>query len=308
MTRKTAWRACRTLMACCVFLMPVSVVSQAPVAEVTWPALSASLEPLIGLANASDIRLSIGVQDLSGYFDGDRLLLGSDDLYHPASTIKMLLIATLMRQVDAGEHALSDRVVVDEDDIVGGFGVLRQEAVPQEVSLQRLAELTVTISDNTATNVLVDVVGYSAMRETAQKLGLDHMQFGRKMFAAASPPDRENYIGAADTLTLLMNIHQGTFLSESSRSQILTWMRAQTVKSKIAAGVPADTPIAHKTGENGPVSHDIGYLLLPGREVAIAVFAELGSSNDFDTAQSVLNPVVAEVAARIHQYLTQTSE
>jgi beta-lactamase class A len=307
MTRNTAWRACRTLMACCAFLMPASAVSQAS-GEVPWSALSASLEPLVALANASDIRLSIGVQDLSGHFEGGRLLLGSADLYHPASTIKMLLIATLMRKVDEGEHSLTDRVVVNEEDIVGGFGVLRQEAIPQEVSLRRLAELTVTISDNTATNVLVDVVGYSAMQETVQKLGLDGMQFGRKMFEAASPPDRENYIGAADTLTLLMNIHQGTFLSEPSRNQILTWMRAQTVKSKIAAGVPAGTPIAHKTGENGPVSHDIGYLLLPGREVAIAVFAELGTSNDFETAQSVLNPVVAEVATRIHQHLIQTSD
>lgn len=275
--------------------------SDAPVNQ-HWPQLSHVLEPLVLAAAAQEVRLAIGVQDLRES-DSRVALVGSTESYHPASTIKMLLIAALMARVDAGTLALHDTVMVTPHDIVGGYGVLQHEDVPQQVSLARLAELTVTISDNTATNVLVDAVGYDTLRSLAQTLGLQTMHFGRKMFEAPSPPDHDNFINAADTLVLLSEIYADSLLSASSRQQVIAWMEAQTVGTKIAAGVPAGTRIAHKTGENGPVSHDIGYLLLPGREVAIAIFAEVIGSTDFDAAQSIANPIVANVAAVVHAFV-----
>jgi len=106
-----------------------------------------------------------------------------------------------MHQVDAGRLALSDAVPVEPDDIVGGMGVLQNEAAPQLVSLQRLAELTITVSDNTATNVLVDVVGYDTMATLARQQQLQTMQFGRKMFEAAQPPEKDNIIDTRDSIT-----------------------------------------------------------------------------------------------------------
>lgn len=265
--------------------------------------LQEGLQPLLAQAWAKGLRLSVGVADLSGTFDDQTLLLGSEASYAPASTIKLLLIAALMQQVDAGRLRLSDTVPVEPDDIVGGMGLLQNEPAPQQVSLQRLAELTITVSDNTATNLLVDVVGYEAMAALAEQLQLQTMQFGRKMFEAAQPPEKDNYIDVRDSLQLLAQIYQGDFLSEESRAQILAWMSAQTVKSKIGAGVPEGVLVAHKTGENGPVSHDMGYLLIPGREVALAIFAETSNTTDFNAAQAELNPVVADIAARVYRAL-----
>lgn len=269
-----------------------------------WVELNDILQPLVQDADERGVRLSIGVRDLSEPDSGKVALAGSLESYHPASTIKMLLIAALMARVEEGSLSLRDTVTVSQSDIVGGYGVLQHETTPQQVSLGRLAELTVTISDNTATNVLVDAVGYDTMRALVQSLDLEVMQFGRKMFEQGSPPDRENYINSADTLTLLTRIYQGTFLTSQSRDQILDWMTAQTVKTKIAAGVPQDAAIAHKTGENGPVSHDIGYLMLPGKEVAMAIFSEVRGETDFDSAQLKANPIVANAAAAVYAFLT----
>jgi beta-lactamase class A len=269
-------------------------------AEQSLQSLQAELQPMIDNAAAQGVRTSVGVLDLSGAFAGETLLLGSHETYHPASTIKLLLIAALMQQVDAGHMSLDNLVPVTATDIVGGMGRLQSESVPQQVSLRRLAELTVTVSDNTATNVLVDAVGFEVMAALARQLGLNTMHFGRKMFEAAQPPLRDNYIDARDSLALLAQIYRGDFLSSASRMQILDWMSAQTVKSKFGAGIPADVPLAHKTGENGPVSHDIGYILTPGREVALVIFAETFTTTDFDTAQAQLNPLVAEIAARVY--------
>lgn len=269
-----------------------------------WPELSQTLSPLIEKAQTNGVRMSIGVSDLtSGHVDAKRVLLGSTDSYPPASTVKMLLVAALMEQVDNGTLALTDTALVEADDIVGGFGIVQNEPTPQEVQIGRLAQLMITISDNTATNVLVDVVGYDAMANLAARLQLADLQFARKMFGTPNPPAVENYITAADTIVLLQAIYEGSFLSASSRQQILDWMGAQTVKTKIGAGVPDGIPVAHKTGENGPVSHDVGYILLPDKEVAIAIFTQTSTSDDFDTAQAQLNPMVAEVARVVALFL-----
>ncbi|MDO9475462.1 MAG: serine hydrolase, partial [Pseudohongiella sp.] len=133
------------------------------------------------------------------------------------------------------------------------------------------------------------------------QLGLRTMQFGRKMFEAAQPPIKDNVITAGDALILLDQLYRGTFLSPASTQQVLDWMSAQTVKSKIGAGIPAGVPVAHKTGENGPVSHDIGYLLIPGHEVAMVFFAETSTTTDFAMAQMQLNPLVAELAQAVYR-------
>ncbi|MDP2128898.1 MAG: serine hydrolase [Pseudohongiella sp.] len=283
------------------FLLVSLASASTAAAEQSFQSLQAELQPLIDNAASQGIRVSVGAMDLTGAFAGQTLLLGSDGAYHPASTIKLLLIAALMQQVDAGRLSLDNTVAVSAADIVGGMGRLQSETVPQQVTLRRLAELTVTISDNTATNVLVDAVGYDAMAALANQLGLKTMQFGRKMFEAAQPPLRDNYIDARDALELLAQIYKGDFLGNDSRRQILEWMSAQTVKSKIAAGIPAQVPVAHKTGENGPVSHDIGYILMPGREVALVIFSETSTTTDFDTAQAQLNPLVAKIAESFYQ-------
>lgn len=268
-----------------------------------FDSLRDELGETLRLAEQRDIRVSVGVTGLDGRFVNEVLLLGDELSYPPASTIKMLLIAALMQHVDAGRLTLHETVTVTSADVVGGFGILQHETQPQEVTLDRLAELTVTISDNTATNVLVGVVGYPAMAELASQLELELMHFGRKMFETPQPPDKDNFINAPDALALLAAIHRGTFLSADSRDQILAWMSAQTVKTKIAAGVPDSVTVAHKTGENGPVSHDIGFMLLPEGALAVAIFAENLGSDDFDVSQALLNPLVADITNAIYRHL-----
>lgn len=269
----------------------------------TWQVMARALEVKVAEAREENIRLSVGVAGLAGNQEGRMIFVGSPESYPPASTIKMLLIATLMQQVDAGILSLEETTTVEQGDIVGGYGEIQNEPVPNEVTLGRLAELTVTISDNTATNVLVDVVGYDAMQALANELELQTMQFGRKMFESAMPPDKQNYINAEDSIMLLKAIYDGDFLTEDSRRLIIAWMSAQTVTTKIAAGVPSGMPIAHKTGENASVSHDLGYLLWPENEVAVAIFAESEVSDDFETVQAAVNPVVADVARVIYEHL-----
>ncbi|MFX3635831.1 MAG: serine hydrolase [Candidatus Pristimantibacillus sp.] len=277
--------------------------ASASTADLNLNGIAAIVQPIIDEAWKDGIRVSVGIEDLSGSYGNDGLLLGKDDTYKPASTIKMALVSTLMQQVDNGTLKLSDVVMVDPSDVVGGTGSLQTEKFPQEVSLERLARLMVTQSDNTATNVLIDVVGLDKVQALVDKLDLKVMHLGRKMFAAAPTPEQDNYINAQDLVTLLENIYNGTFLTSESRNQIIAWMGGQEVKTKFGAALP-DAPIAHKTGENANVTHDSGFFLLPGREIAIAVMTEVTTTDDFDEAQELGNPVVQHIAKAIYDQMT----
>lgn len=134
------------------------------------------------------------------------------------------------------------------------------------------------------------------------ELGLDVMHLGRKMFAAAPTPEQDNYIDAEDLVHLLAYIHSGSFLSDNSRDQIIDWMKAQEVDTKFGAALP-NALIAHKTGENANVTHDAGYFLVPGREIAISVLTEVTTTSSFDEAQAIGNPVVQEIAKAVYQTL-----
>ena len=260
------------------------------------------VQPIIDNASKEGIRVSVGIVDLSGSYGDDGILLGKDDTYKPASTIKMALVSTLMQQVDNGKLKLSDTVTVQPSEIVGGTGSLQKETFPQEVTLHRLARLMITQSDNTATNVLIDVVGLDKVQALVDKLDLKVMHLGRKMFASAPTPEQDNYINAKDLVTLLEDIYDGTFLTTESRNQIIAWMGAQEVNTKFGSALPY-APIAHKTGENANVTHDVGYFLLPGRELAISVMTEVTTTDDFDTAQALGNPVVQEIAKVVYNQL-----
>ncbi|WP_145132432.1 serine hydrolase [Paenibacillus sp. Y412MC10] len=270
-------------------------------------AIASALTPILQQAEKDGIRMSVGIRDLSGYYGHETLLLGSQEPYMPASTIKLAVVSALMQQVDRGELSLADQVRVTPGDVVGGSGSLQTESFPQDLTLERLARLMITQSDNTATNVLIDKVGMDRVQQLMDQLDLRTMHLGRKMFAAAPSPTQDNYIDAADLTELLGQIYQGSFLSVSSRNQIIAWMARQEVNTKFGAAL-SDAPIAHKTGENANVTHDAGYFLVPGHELAVSVLLQVTTTQDFDEAQRIGNPIVQKAARAIYSEQVKDQE
>ncbi|OZB95163.1 serine hydrolase [Paenibacillus sp. XY044] len=270
-------------------------------------AIVSAVNPILRQAEKDGIRMTVGIRDLSGLYGYETLLLGSGEPYMPASTIKLAVVSALMQQVDRGERSLTDQVTVTPEDVVGGSGSLQTENFPQNLTLERLARLMITQSDNTATNVLIDKVGMDRVQQLMDQLDLRTMHLGRKMFAAAPSPAQDNFIDAADLTELLGQIYQGSFLSISSRNQIIAWMARQEVNTKFGAALP-DAPVAHKTGENANVTHDAGYFLVPGHELAVSVLLQVTTTQDFDEAQRIGNPIVQQVAKAVYGQLVTDQE
>ncbi|WP_168202702.1 serine hydrolase [Georgenia wutianyii] len=258
------------------------------------------VQPFLDRAEARGIRASVGFTDLAG--DGGALLLGSPAPYNPASVIKLSLLATVMRQAERGMLNLDAPVTISPYMVVAGSGSLQHEQMPYTTTVRELTRLMVVQSDNTATNVLLYYTGIPTTRELLDDLGLEVMRFNRQMFPGDRISDPANVLDLADTMGLLEAMYGDDLLAAGSRDQILTWMGDQEVDTKFGA-VLDDAPVAHKTGETGNVTHDVGYFLVPGHEAAVAVLTEVTTTSSFAEAQEIGNPVVQEIGLAIYEYL-----
>ena len=246
------------------------------------------VQPLVDDARADGVRVSVGLADISQP-RGASEIVGSGQTYNPASVIKLALLATLMRQVDRGVLSLDAPVTVSPYMVVGGSGTVQDEDMPFTTTVGELARRMVVVSDNTATNVLFYLVGIPTVQELLDDLGLETMAFNRQMFPGELI-DGENDIDTADTVELLRKMYGPRLLSQ------------QEVDTKFGA-VLDDAPVAHKTGEDANVTHDVGYFSVPGRETVVAVFTEVTTTDNYDEAQRIGNPIVQEIGRNVYDTL-----
>ncbi|WP_435744476.1 serine hydrolase [Nocardioides sp. SYSU DS0663] len=278
----------------------------------SWPSLAERLQPIIEDAREEGVALGLFVSDLSGTFGDATLYLGKQDSYTTASTIKLSLAVTVMKQVEAGVLSLADPATIEDDEVVGGSGVLKDRPRPIETTVGEMLELMITVSDNTATNKLVDVVGgFDPINALTQAAGIakEDLHFGRKMFGAIVPPDGDLWStphGYRQLLDLYWDAYEGHpadgFIGEDSTRHLVGLMRRQQVKTKLGAVVPGQL-LAHKTGENGTVSHDLGFLMLSGRVVSVGVFTQNDGGYTGDAWYAAADPYVQEVAAVVYDHV-----
>ncbi|MDR2566031.1 MAG: class A beta-lactamase-related serine hydrolase [Bifidobacteriaceae bacterium] len=280
--RPTRWlaQAGSVALALCLAFGAAAPAGAVSPTEAAWDALGSRLQAVIDEAGADGVRMGIAVADLSGTYGGLTSSLGSAEPYKAASVIKLPLLALLMDYADQGTLSLGELVHIEEGDsnIVGGSGTLRNREFPLDITVGELMELMVQVSDNTATNVLIDRAGgFDAVNAYIASLGFDTMWLGRKMIHPAVPPLQENYLNAQEVRDLLIMLWDHEILSPESSEHIITLMKGQLVDTKFGAVIPREF-LANKTGELGDVSHDSGYILLPGRETALAVTTAFDSS------------------------------
>jgi beta-lactamase class A len=212
--------------------------------------------------------LGVTVVDLA---TGDRLSLHGDVVFTQASAIKLPILVELMRQVDKGEQDLDQLVTLAASDIVPGSGVL-QQLTPSKVSLslRDVATLMVTVSDNTATNMIIDRVGMANVTAEMTRLGLTATRLQRKMQdRTAWEENRENLSTPNEQARLLELLHQGEILSEKSRAEI-DRILAIPKPGQIRTLLPEGTNVVHKTGSLTGVVVDVGIVYLPDRPFIVS--------------------------------------
>lgn len=178
-----------------------------------------------------------------------------------ASMIKLVVLAALFDKVAAGEIDLAAQVEVKASDIVSGTGTVQDDG-PGTYELQELARRMIADSDNTATNVIVDLIGMDAVNEEASKLGLTGTVMARKMMdVVAADQGMRNRMTSDDAATILNLIASGKLVNEQMSELAMSFLLQQTINAGLTDAIPAGVQVAHKTGELNQAEHDGGVVL-----------------------------------------------
>ena len=225
--------------------------------DTTDPALAKRLdEDVARIAESSGMGVNVAVIDLA---TGTKAGYKADEQMVSASMIKMIVAYSAMQKVAAGELALDDVYTLQYSDIVGGTGSLQGRGAGAEVSYRELVTLMISESDNVATNVLIDAVGFEFINKQAEELGLHATKLGRKMMDfEAQAQGQENYVSADDLALLFQMVHEKTFVNAEASELVLSALEAQVDTAGILGGLPQGVAFAHKTGTLDIVHHDGG--------------------------------------------------
>jgi len=234
--------------------------------QVLWQKLEANISDV---DHGLDGVLGVAILDLSS---GQKFLLHGDDVFPQASSIKVAVLAELYRQAQAGKLKFTDLYTVQATDLVpdstimGGLtpGVTR-------ITLRDLATMMVAVSDNSATNVLIDRVGMENVNALMDSLGLAHTRLRRKMMdLKAASEGRENISTPAEMMTLLEDLYRGKVLNKKMTADFFV-MLSTPKNSFIPRDLPEGLKIANKPGELEGVRNDSGVVFVENRTYVICV-------------------------------------
>jgi len=250
-----------------------------------------------------------------------------DQLFPTASVIKLPLLVTLYEDAIAKRIDLSERVTYHGDTKVAGSGVLQYLDDGLNPTLRDLSVLMMSVSDNTATDLLFDRVGKARIEATMERLGLpsirvpfdiremlmelvdmDHAKPGgyeelRRLLRISAGsggrsmiPDQADRATPADLCRLLELIESRSILDADACTAIIELMKRIQAATRIPGLLPKRTVVAHKTGSYRRLRNDVGIVYAPNGPYVIALFArELAKDNiDDDGALARISLAVYE--------------
>lgn len=190
---------------------------------------------------------------------GESLSFQAEQPFEAASVIKLPVYAALQRLAAAGQLDWNETLTLQEEDKLPSCGALQYFPAGTAVDLRTLCSLMITLSDNSATNLLLRRFGLDFLNGQFRQLGLSGTHLERLLFdGAASARGLENRIVPAEIGELLAQIALGRFVSPAVSAEMDALLRRQQIKHKIPGYLPKGTPVAHKTGEDAGITNDVG--------------------------------------------------
>lgn len=326
--------------------MRKSVVSASLIAFI---ATSLSAQPSLERLRAAvaeivenvDGEMGVAIKHLES---GQVVEVNGSQRFPMASTFKVAVLLELFNQIDRGEHRLEEMVFLEADDIHLGSGQIREYRAPGvALSIENLALLMMRVSDNSATDKVMELVGIDninarlralgveelSVDRTCQRLILDWLGMEPEKTEGMSYREVENFLNAyepgpgelaeaaaafdedpRDTSTpmamngLLESIFEGRAASEKScRKMVDIMLECDTGKNRIRGFLPASVQVAHKTGTLGGTVDNVGILFLPEGRGHVALSVLSKKMEDRSAAERA----IAQVARYAYDYFLFTA-
>lgn len=259
-------------------------------------------------------KVALYVEDL----EVDELFTVCPDEVHAAcSLVKVPILALLLKDAEEGRINLDEKIRIAAEKKVGGTGLISHLDPHLDLSWKDIMKLMIIVSDNTATNAIIEILGLEKINSFFKSIGLDATKLQRKMMDFDSiKAGKNNYTSAADMGKLLKNAASGTLVNPKISETVLEIMSRQFYTGKLPALLPTVpayaspeekkhpltglVTVANKTGDLPKIQHDIGFFILPGgKKYVIAMLTSDLSSDQEGIA------CISKVSRAVYDALSQ---
>ena len=255
------------------WLLLALVLTQAPA-----PELKPRVQKLI---DASGAEVAVVLRTIDGKHE---LLIDPDKTFHAASTMKVPIMIELFRQAAAGQLELDEPLAIKNEFHSIVDGSVYQLSVGDDsdaevyknigktMTLRELCEAMITVSSNFAANLLIERLGVDNIKATVTRLGADGMHLLRGVEdQKAFDKGLNNSTTAGALATLMEKIATGKAVSAKADAEMVAILKRQKFNDGIPAGLPAGTPVAHKTGSITKIHHDAAIVYGPRPYVLVVL-------------------------------------
>jgi beta-lactamase class A len=242
--------------------------------------------------------------------NGERLSIRGDQAFPSASVIKLPVLVELFHQIERGPLELSDPILMIASDQKPGSGVLQFLSTPHQLTLRDAATLMIILSDNTATNLVLDKIGIPPVNARMDSLGLKSTRLHSKVFLRSFSVDtagsRKWGLGVTtpeDIAEILARLYRGQIVSDTVSKTMIGILKNNFDYAEIPRLLPADVSVAHKTGALNASRHDCGIVYSPQRDYVLCILSRENADQTWrlDTEARV---TIAELARITHEFMT----
>ena len=229
-----------------------------------------------------------------------------DEIFYAASVIKVPILIAAFSAFERKELSLDGTIKLKREDLVGGSGVLQHMTPGTYLTVYDLLTLMIIQSDNTATNMVIDLVGKEKIQETMKELGFEKSKFFNKVMVVPADLEGVNQITAVEMSSMLKQMVMGKVVSLHACEQMIAILKKQQLQNCLPArlveqdsdiiGVTDAWQLAHKTGSIIGVCHDIGIFYVGNRSMIVSVLSK-------GLADNKSPQIISDIGWEIFRYL-----
>jgi len=262
-----------------------------------WAICLAALAPLLYTAPAStgdplEARLRSMTHGFQGTValharnldTGREVSIDADRQVRTASTIKLPIMVSVFGEVAAGRASFTETLPLTRKEKVSGSGVLTEFSDGLRLPLRDVMHLMIVVSDNTATNMIIERITADTVNRYASELGLTQTFSMRKVLGSSGKPEGASAAGKLeknkrfglgassprDMVTLLEKLERGEVISAEASKEMLAILRRQQIQDGIARRL-GDRKVASKSGALDALRSDVGIVYSPGGRIGMAI-------------------------------------
>lgn len=287
-------KSLRSILFAACFAVAIGAIAQEANLNIIHEKADARLKEIAARARGA---LGFCALDLTS---GERFALNDTVVFPQASAIKIAILMEVYKQASEGKFKLTDVRRIEKKDKAAGSGVLQELGDGTvELTIHDLCVLMILVSDNTATNILIDLVGMENINKTMASLGAKNTRVQRRMLdTAASWRGDENISTPADAARIMEVLFKGEFISRKVCDDIIVILK-KTKPTNLKSGLPADVSIANKPGSIAGVTTEWAIVYLKDRPYVLIVMENYGMEDDAPTAMKDISRTLYDYFYRL---------